>query len=476
MIKNRISNKEIKKNISLSVGVKALSIIGSIILGLIVPKFIPQLQYAYWRTYLLYVGYVGILHLGLLDGIVLRYSKYDYEELNSNKMQSQFQFLLLLTSLFSLFIIIMANIYFQGINKIIIYLISISVIVKNINAYTSFLFQTTNRIKYYALLAVLHRIIYIVIILALLVGKSDYFVGFCLADIMADLVSVLIICRKNKGLYFGKAIPFFDMLAESWNNISSGILLMIANWSAMLLLSSATMVIQWHWDAITFAKIAFGFSLANIFLIFIPSISVVLFPTIKRLSDDRLPDLYIKVRQSLSILMFLLMLGYFPGGYIIKLWLPKYTDSIAYVGILLPLVVFSSKFTLLTNNYLKAYREEKKMFILNIYSLIVAFLVYLLCTYVFNNLTAMLVSIVLMIMLRSVISEMIVSKLINKNFKFDFICEAIMSVGFMISARYFSLFTGFFVYVVFTTIYMLVYKKEFLQVFKSIKNIAFRHS
>ena len=33
-----------------------------------------------------HVGYVGVLHFGLLDGIVLRYSQYDYDELDKPRI------------------------------------------------------------------------------------------------------------------------------------------------------------------------------------------------------------------------------------------------------------------------------------------------------------------------------------------------------------------------------------------------------
>ena len=460
------STHQIRNNLFYSVGAQALSLTASIVLGLVVPKAIPQLQYAYWQTYLLYASYVGILHFGLLDGIVLRYSQYDYEELELPRVKSQFQFLLLINSLCAFLLLILANHLWHGVDQTIAILVAFSIIVKNVHTYTSFIFQITNRIKYYASLTILHRGIYLAIILGLLFCKSTYFVGFCLADIGADILGVLLMMRYNKGLYIGKAIPFLDTLSEAWVNTSSGILLMAANWSAMLLVGSAKMVVQWHWDAITFGKISFGFSLSGLFLTFVGAISVVLFPTLKRLNTEALPNLYVKIRQSVSIMLFVLMLGYFPGGYILQWWLPKYADSIVYLGILLPLVIFSSKVSLLTNNYLKAYREEKKMFAINFFSIVVAFLAYLACAYVWHSLTALLVVIVLMIMMRSVLSEVIVGKLIKRKFTGEFIQEFVMSVLFIICARYFSLWVGFGIYAMLVTIYLFWHRND-LKLFKN---------
>ena len=73
-----ITTKKFATNIILSLTAQIISVAISFITTLVVPKFIDEIQYANWQTYVLYVGYVGILHFGLLDGLVLRYSKYDY--------------------------------------------------------------------------------------------------------------------------------------------------------------------------------------------------------------------------------------------------------------------------------------------------------------------------------------------------------------------------------------------------------------
>ena len=79
-MESRISASQIKKNMIISILAQIISLVVSFIMNLILPKYISEFQYAYWQTYLLYVGYVGILHFGLLDGIVLRYSQYEYDE------------------------------------------------------------------------------------------------------------------------------------------------------------------------------------------------------------------------------------------------------------------------------------------------------------------------------------------------------------------------------------------------------------
>ena len=96
-----IEPRKITKNITLSISVQIVSLLVGFVLGLIVPKFIDEYQYAYWQMYALYVSYVGIMHFGLLDGLMLRYSKYDYNELDKERVGSQFKLLVLISLIIS---------------------------------------------------------------------------------------------------------------------------------------------------------------------------------------------------------------------------------------------------------------------------------------------------------------------------------------------------------------------------------------
>ena len=92
-----ITTKKFATNVIISLTVQIVSLAVGFVLNLVVPKFIDEYQYSYWQTYLLYVGYVGVLHFGLLDGLVLRYSQYDYEEIDKEAVRSQFKVLFFFT-------------------------------------------------------------------------------------------------------------------------------------------------------------------------------------------------------------------------------------------------------------------------------------------------------------------------------------------------------------------------------------------
>lgn len=437
---------QIRRNMMISIFVQCISLIVSFLMNLILPKYIDEYQYAYWQTYLLYIGYVGVLHFGLLDGIVLRYSQYDYEELDKPRLRSQFKLLLFINTFFTLVGVWGTFIYSSNEMKSVFALVAVGILTRNIFTYTSYSLQITNRIDKYATMIISYRIFYGIVVCVLLVCGVKNFYWFCLADLCSDAFGIGVGALFNKGLYFGKSIPLLDAYDEFKENISAGFMLMVANWSSFLLTGSARLIIQWHWNELVFGKISFAFSITNLFLTFVSAISVVLFPSLKRTEAEKLPMLYREIREGISPFLTGALLLYFPGCIILNKWLPDYSQSLEYLGILLPIIVFASKVSLLTNNYLKAYRKEKLMLAINLISVIFAVVLFGIGAYILNNLQILLICIVVAIMFRSIISEIKIMKIIKYDAYRGCIIECLMSIIFMYITINFDLCEGFILY------------------------------
>ena len=457
-----ITTKKFAKNVVYSILAQIISLAVSFVLTLIVPKFIDEYQYSYWQTYVLYVGYVGVLHFGLLDGLVLRYSKYDYEELDKARLRSQFIILLIFTSIITFFTSVISLTVAGYPDKIIFALVAVGIITKNIVTYSSYMFQITNRISKYVFLIIAQRLAYGLIVVLLLILKVNDFYWYCIADLAADLVGFVIGAVFNRGLFLGRSLKLREALGELKSNVSSGIILMMANWSAMLMIGGAKMIIQWHWTELVFGKVSFAFSVSNIFLVFVSAISVVMFPSLQRIEADKLPSLYKTVRGMLSPVLFFMMIFYFIGCWILNLWLPKYSESLVYLGVLLPIIIYSSKVSLLTNNYLKVYRKEKLMLLANTISIAVGAVLFVLCAYVFDNLYALLGCVVFVITLNSVLSEIFVLRTIHVKIVKEFIIEAVMTVGFILCASLLNLWIGCAVYGGMLLVYAIINYKSII--------------
>ena len=145
-MKQQITTKKFASNVIFSITAQLISLLVGFLLNLIVPKFIDEYQYAYWQTYLLYVGYVGVLHFGLLDGLVLRYSQYDYDEIDKERVRSQFKALLIFTGFLSVAFSVFALSFLTDVTKLTVILVGVGITTKNLFTYSSYTFQITNRI------------------------------------------------------------------------------------------------------------------------------------------------------------------------------------------------------------------------------------------------------------------------------------------------------------------------------------------
>lgn len=463
----KITKKSIAKNMLLSVSAQVISLITSLIINLIVPKFIDEYQYSYWQTYILYASYVGLLHFGILDGIVLKFSEYDYDELDKNNMGFHFWSLVLLFSFFSASgIIIGLNVQSVIVKKQII-LVSISILSKNMFMFFSYLFQITNRIKQYAFLVIRQRLFYGLIVIILMIFRVKGFQYYCFADICADSLGFIYGIIKNKEICFIRKYHVRGQLIELKKTAIAGVFLLIANFSSNFIVGSAKIIVQNHWSELTFGQVSFGFSITNLFLTFVMALSVVLFPALKRMEIDELPQMYSNIRIILTTLLLLSMVLYFPGSILLSVWLPNYKDSIKYAGILLPIIISSTKVSLLTNNYLKTFRKEKSMLIINVSCIAIEIIGLLICSYALNSLSLLLAWTVMITIIRSIISELVVSKLINKNYIMFDVYELILSIVFVYCASRLSTVIGLLIFGFLVLVYIVVNKKNLIT---SIKN------
>ncbi|WP_295086892.1 hypothetical protein [Ruminococcus sp.] len=464
----KMNYKKVRNNLILTFSAQATSILANFVLNIITPRYISEYQYAYWQTFILYLSYVGILHFGLLDGLVLRYSQYDYDELDKQEIRSQFYALLLMNTICSFILISISSVIMSGVNKKIFLLVAIGIITKNIYTYNSYTFQITNRIKLYAFLIIAQRLIYGFVVVVLLLLRVDNWMWYCIADLLGDLAGIVACCTVNREICFGNSLSINKAIKITWESISAGIKLLVATWASMFLVGSAKMIIQWRWDELVFGKVSFAFSIMALFMTFINAISVVLFPILKRMKEEDLPNLYSRIRGVLSPLLIVLLSLYFPGCMILKLWLPKYIMSLQILSILLPSVIYTSKVNLLTSNYLKAYRKETVLLIINLSTIIISFGTFLLFAFVFNSLNAIIIATLAGIAIRSIASEIVVSRLIGVSLLKDHIAELIITIIFIICANINKTYIGFIVYFSIALVYTLLNSKLIMSFFNKV--------
>ncbi|MDS2648391.1 hypothetical protein RKV05_00210, partial [Streptococcus pneumoniae] len=78
----------------------------------------------------------------------------------------------------------------------------------------------------------------------------------------------------------------------------------------------------------TFGKVSLTLSVSNLLMTFINAIGLVVFPLLRRTKAENLPKIYSNLRNVLMLIMFAILLIYYPLKIVLDRWLPAYQDAL----------------------------------------------------------------------------------------------------------------------------------------------------
>ncbi|HHL0971706.1 hypothetical protein CON42_16390 [Bacillus thuringiensis] len=452
---------KIIKNIFYAFMAQGISLLLSITMSLIVPKFLGVEEYSYWQLYVFYVGYVGFFHLGLNDGIYLRLGGEKYEHINYSLVGTQFKLSMIFQSIFSCGVIVATSIFMDDPNRrFILIFVAIYLVIANATLFMGYIFQAVNQTRIFSLSVIIDRTIVLASIMILIVFRVDDFKPFIIVYLASKLFGFIYCMYMGRKIISANWYCTRKSLQEMWINISVGIKLVLANISSMLILGNGRMIIDKIWGVTAFGKISLSLSLTNFFLVFISQVSMVLFPALRQVDEGRLKEIYFITRNILGLFLPIIFLGYIPMQYILGLWLPEYKESLQYLALLLPLCTFDGKMQLLCTTYFKVLREEKKLLFNNIFSMLLSIALCLIGGYVLKSMHFIVISLVVSIAVRSIISELYLAKLMNVNIIKSIIGEVTLVVIFMSCSWYLNSVMAFIIFTGVYIVYLIInYKK-----------------
>ncbi|MGP4073223.1 hypothetical protein ACTWQB_11790 [Piscibacillus sp. B03] len=469
-----MNNKAITfvKNFSYTLSSNLISILISTLVILIVPKLIGVEEYGYWQLYLFYSSYVGFLHFGWNDGIYLRFGGKEYKELNKNLLFSQFWMLAIFQVLIGLIIIVISIVFSTDVNKLfILKMTALCMLIVNVRLMLIYILQCTNRIKEYAQITMMEKVLYCCLILIfLLVGIREFQI-LIIADIMGKLIALIYSIYCCRDIVFKKVSAFYFNFRETFDNINVGIKLMFANIASMFIIGIVRFGIERTWDVSTFGKVSLTLSISNFMMVFINAVGIIMFPILRRTNEEKLPNVYTTMRTFLMVPLLGLLLAYYPLKVILSGWLPQYSDSLQYMALLFPLCVYEGKMALLINTYLKTLRKEKLMLAINLVSVVLSIFLTIMFTIFLKDLSLVIVSIVVLLAFRCALAELFLSKILNVSVSKDILLEMAMVLIFIILGWFATLWVGIVIYLVAYCSYLLFKKKDIKFTLKNVNQL-----
>lgn len=462
------------KNFTYSLSSNLITFIISTLLVLIVPKLIGVEEYGYWQLYIFYSSYVGFLHFGWNDGIYLRYGGQQYSDLDKALFCTQFYMLFLFQALIGIVVYLLSSAFIDNDNRLFVFkMISLVLVLVNVRYMLLFILQATNKINHYAYIIIFDRMIYLIFIVVIIVFKYVDFRIMIICDVFAKLMSLIYSMYLCKAIVFNKIKCFYLDFKETFDNISVGIKLMFANIASFLVIGIIRFGIERAWDVSTFGKISLMLSISNMMMVFINAMGIIIFPLLRRTKNENLSLIYITIRDILMMSLLGILIIYYPLKQLLQAWLPQYSESMVYLAIIFPAFIYEGKMALLINTYLKVLRKERFMLNINLVTMLISVILTYICVHLLNNLDLTVLIIIVILALRCLLAEVILSKELKVTFIFDFIAEMFLTVIFIYLGWFIDSWVIVLIFIIFYFIYLYFKRKQIYKSLNMVKNIFF---
>jgi len=468
-------NKKNLKDIVKIILSNVLTLLSGIMVGFIIPKILGVEDYGYYKTFTLYCTYAGLFHFGFCDGIYLLYGDKNYEQLEKSRFRFYGKFMLAMELIISISIALTSLVFVTKESRFIFLCLSLSITLLNIKNYFEIISQITRKFNILSINKILTSLLTIIVVLTLYLfykfndlNNISYRI-FTISTLVILFLVDVIYCYIYKEIVFGKSTNFSEERENIKKIFKCGIVLLIANLTSGFLFTVDRQFVNILFDNSTFAIYSFAYSMLNLVTVLTASISVVIYPILKRKSGDRIDNFYNSFKSAILILVFSAICSYFPLVYIITYFLPDYVESLSIFKVIFPGLAMYSCVTIVMNNYYKISMRNWDYFFKNVIVLIVSILANFAAYYIWGTVISISIASIFVLVFRYYLLGYYFDKLYKTKWYIDTIYIVLLMSSFYLNTLFANLWIGFGVYIIsFVLITYLLYAKLIKMVFRKI--------
>ena len=267
-------NNGLKKGIITVFSANLINVIFSLATNMLLPHLLSIESYAGIKTYQLYAGYIGLMHLGFIDGMYLFMGKKKMDMLDVVNVSKEISTLRISQMIITCLVILSAAI----INNKILIFAALSILPVNMAMYYRYLYQSTGEYKLYGRVINSLTILTCFINLFLLfIIRTDnlyyYIIGYVLLNYLIDIgIEFYMSHKKNINIRM-----FCFSLSLFKKNIIAGYSLTLGNIAFSFLVCMGQWFVSFFLTTNDFAQYSFAVTLVNFINIAITPISITLY-------------------------------------------------------------------------------------------------------------------------------------------------------------------------------------------------------
>lgn len=335
-------NKGLVKNIINLMISNLISLMISVLSSFITPVILGHDGYGYYKIFSLYTTYVPLLHIGFIDGILIRNAGKKIEDISFKKFRTYTLFLLI----FELFLSIVMSIFaclinIPQINREIIIAIAIYSFLLNALTYFQFFSKCIMRFSELASIARLQSFINLFfLLLALYLYKFTAFnVNVTYYMFYMNFAVFILLCYylvRYKKIILGER----KTLASQFKNIRVffrvGFAIMISYQITMVMVNADNQFISMFFKVSEYGKYAFAYSLAALLLTVFNAVSSVMLPYMKKVGKSAVVSNHDSNMAVMNAIVFFVIASYYPIAWIVNNFIASYSESVQYLSVVFP--------------------------------------------------------------------------------------------------------------------------------------------
>ena len=147
MEQKNLSRKQFSIDLLLVLLSNLITLAGSIVSGMLIPKIMGVEEFSYYNIYTLYLTYTSLLHFGFVDGILLKFAGRDYSSLVGERFRAYSRFYIRFQSVTAALLIAAALLFLPPSHKLVFVFIGLNMLSLNIISYYQYISQDTMRFK-----------------------------------------------------------------------------------------------------------------------------------------------------------------------------------------------------------------------------------------------------------------------------------------------------------------------------------------
>lgn len=454
----------LKRNILRIFSANFLTMISGILLGFVVPAVLSVDSYAYFKTYTFYISYIGLLHLGFVDGMYIKYGGKELIDLDKSEFKLEHRVFIIFQIIITLLCLVIALVK----KDIILILFSLSIIPINTFAFFSLFYQSIGEFKKYTNITYVYTIIYLLLnVILAVVFRNDNYILYCITSIIANGIVFLYLEFKYFKQFKGIKAKYDSKV---WNNIKVGFFILLGNLSVLMFYAIDRWFIKFFYTVSDFAYYSFAISMLNIINLLISSISIAFF---NYLSKGENVEKIKKLKDYFLILGVFASFGYFVFAGIVNIILRKYIPALDIIAVSFASYSYMIVINALYVNLYKARKKEKMYFKVVIFMVIISAFYNTIAMIINKNPVSIAVATTLSFITWYLYSVKDFRYL--KSTKKEILYLGINTVSFLALSNFFNWLIGgvvYFLIAIVTTI--ILFKKEILEIYRIIVKSRFK--